>query len=102
MMTEEKLIEVMARAISGAPFPSTKSLAKARAALAAVREAGYTVVPVEPTPSQTEAGIRCPQIQAIDDVLSFHQARGYKIDALGNSWDTCALAEAYRAMIAAA
>jgi hypothetical protein len=54
-MTENELIEKMARAISGAPFPSTRSYEKARAALAAIREAGCEVAPREPTEKMLEA-----------------------------------------------
>lgn len=44
MAEEERLVEAMAVAISGAPFPSMKSLAKARAALAAAHEAGWLII----------------------------------------------------------
>lgn len=45
-MPEPKLVEAVARAISGAPFPSASSLKKARAALEAIRNHsfGNTVV----------------------------------------------------------
>ena len=38
-MTEQELVEKVAIAISGAPFPTTRSLNKARAALSVIREA---------------------------------------------------------------
>ena len=45
-----EMIERVAKAISGAPFPSAKSIAKAKAAIAAMRE---------PTEEMIEAGIHC-------------------------------------------
>ncbi len=50
-MTEDELIEKTAMAISGAPFPSRRSYEKARAALAAIREALQ-----EPTDAMIDAG----------------------------------------------
>ena len=44
-MTEQELVEKVAIAISGAPFPTTRSLNKARAAISVIREAEFTVVP---------------------------------------------------------
>ena len=38
-MTEQELVEKVAIAISGAPFPTTRSLNKARAALSVIRGA---------------------------------------------------------------
>lgn len=41
-----QVISAMAKAISGAPFPSLKSLAKAEAAIASAHAVGFRFVPV--------------------------------------------------------
>lgn len=64
---------------------------------------GWKLVPIEPTPEMIKAGGEGPQMKAINGVLSFQQARsGYSIDALGKTPETSAIAEVYRAMLAAA
>lgn len=79
-MTEDQLIEKMARAISGSPFPSHRSMAKARAALAAVREAGvlgsvlrndeagYVEITVRDAPTVTRVIAPC----GVDLLLDWH------------------------------
>jgi hypothetical protein len=56
-MTKDELRECLARAISGSPFPSRRSLARADAALAALRDAGFAIVPKEPSEAMVEAHI---------------------------------------------
>jgi hypothetical protein len=53
-MTRAELVEAMARAISGAPFPTKASARKAAAALATIEAAGFAVVPREATPDMLE------------------------------------------------
>ena len=43
-MSDDELGEAIARVISGAPFPSTRSRAKAREVLSLVKKAGYSRV----------------------------------------------------------
>ena len=43
-MNDEKLIDTVAVAVSGAPFASARSRAKAIGALSAIRAAGYRIV----------------------------------------------------------
>lgn len=70
MTEEEKLIEAMAKALAPKAWgPLTEgsylaqdnrrkaSLKHARAALAAAREAGYAVVPAEPTEAMVQTGL---------------------------------------------
>ena len=56
-MTHDELENEIAKAISGAPFPTPRSLTKAEAVLAAIREAGFAIVPVAPTEAMLRAGI---------------------------------------------
>ncbi|WP_395623378.1 hypothetical protein [Sphingomonas daechungensis] len=51
-MTRDELVETMARAISGAPFPSRSSIRKASDALSAIEAAGFVVVPTTLTDRQ--------------------------------------------------
>jgi hypothetical protein len=98
-MSDEKIVEVMARAIcdgEGSPCCSWQAcvdaerscpgarLSEARAALSALRDAGYAVVPVEPTEAMLSA--------YWDSVEREHDALTMKGKA----------AARYRAMIAAA
>lgn len=46
-MTKPLKLDDLARAISGAPFPSQASLRKARAILTTIKQSGYAIVPVE-------------------------------------------------------
>lgn len=62
----------------------------------------WVLVPADPTAAMVKAAAESPQMETITGVLSLHQARGYSVNGLGASWDTSALAEAYRAMIGAA
>lgn len=55
-MTKDELRECLARAISGSPFPSRRSLVRADAALAALRGAGLAIVPKEPNGVMVLAG----------------------------------------------
>lgn len=54
-MTHDELENEIAKAISGAPFTTPRSLTKAQAVLAAIREAGFAIVPVEPTDEMMKA-----------------------------------------------
>ena len=63
--------------------------------------AGYAVVPVEPTEAMVFAGGEAPQMKVIENIMRIHQARGYRIDGLGDGWNDSAVAECYRAMLAA-
>ena len=58
-MTEAKLIEAMARGIrssaAGSMIPSSFAVTMVEAALSAAAEAGYAIVPMEPTEAMWEA-----------------------------------------------
>ena len=60
MSAHEKAVEAVAIAISGAPFPTKRSKAKADAAISAylssLKESGFVVVPREPTEDMLIAG----------------------------------------------
>ena len=73
-MTEQELVEKVAIAISGAPFPTTRSLNKARAALSVIREALR-----EPTPAMLGAAWNADELHCKDcGILSLDQfACGY-------------------------
>lgn len=52
-----KVVEVMARAIIGAPLQTARPAAMAQATLDALDAAGFVVVPKEPTDEMLEASV---------------------------------------------
>jgi hypothetical protein len=67
-MTHDELRKAVAIAISGAPFPTARSLTKADAALAAIRDAGFAIVPGEAKNALTDSyayGVRIPATRAM-------------------------------------
>lgn len=96
------LIDVIAEAIRDElPLVPTTEVA-VQAVLKALDQAGYVVVPKEPTPEMIEAGSNTPQMKIVNAMLSSQQVRtGVYFKWLGKTTETCALAESYRAMLSA-
>jgi hypothetical protein len=65
---------------------------------------GWVAVPRVPTREMIDAAGMTPGMKVIDSILGFDQARrgGYDAPELGTTPETSALAQAYRAMLAAA
>ena len=64
---------------------------------------GTVMLPREPTEAMCKAGGACPQMKVINGILATSQIRAgqSRIDGLGATWDTSAIAEVYRAMLEA-
>jgi hypothetical protein len=72
--------ETIAVAISGAPFPTARSLGKARAVLSALSAAGLAVVPREATAEQSVEGMAVV-IRDGGDLRAAYQAAIEKAEA---------------------
>lgn len=62
---------------------------------------GYVVVPVQPTGAMIDAAVNTPQMQMVNSIVGTHSLRCGGSIGLGPTKSTSAIAEAYRAMIAA-
>lgn len=96
------VIEAMAEEISfsGCLYCENDKFVELRAALKAAEQAGWKLVPVEPTEEMLKAASETKAMQAVDSCLAIAAIHGCGLHRPDSSADA-PLAHAYRAMIAA-
>lgn len=77
-------------------------LCNAGALTADLGREGWKLVPVEPTQEMIDAAECAPQMRIINDVLCTHALRTRSKLNIGDTPETSAIAEAYRAMLSSA